>query len=86
MSFEQLQSLIPGAVSRYGRSIPQVVQRTIVYSGQSIPRFLQVNGGNPNAIQEFLRLNQIGDPFKLEEGRIVQIPQTKANFARHPEA
>lgn len=78
MSLDALQSLIqssiPGPVTRYGRAFapPQPVSQ-VVYDGTPLPRFLYNNGGDPEAVRQFLRLNRIGNPFELEVGRLVVV-------------
>ena len=89
MSLHQLQSRIPTPVSTYGYAVPQIPTKQIVYDGQPLPRFLLLHKGDPAAYREFLLLNRIGNPFSERElypGMVVQVPQVREAFSRHPEA
>lgn len=86
MSLQTLQSIIPGAVSTYGQAVPQTETRQYIYDGQYFPRFLFVNGGDPEAYHSFLRQNRVGDPFAVDLGTAVQVIQSQQAFLTHPES
>lgn len=81
----QRASAIPSPVSRYGSSQLEVELKTLVYDGQSLPRFLKLNGGDPQRYGEFLRLNQLTLEDLYEPGHRVVVPQYRDRFSAHPE-
>lgn len=48
-----------------------------LYKGEPLPLFIHKHGGDYTKIREFLEENQLGSPFSLEEGRILQVKQEK---------
>ena len=81
----RIQSQIPGPVSDYGRSMPQLEQiKYAIYKGQSLTCFLWENGLPHFGIRKLLTENAIGCAFDLEEGTLLKLSSADS-FARHPD-
>lgn len=69
--------------ARFGRAVPQLSTKAVVYRGEaSLRSFLYKNGADPQGMRQFLLLNKIGRAFEMESGTQVQIP-TPGTFKKH---